>query len=195
MASLPFGCGAPSSPPFILSLQVAPGKRALDCAAEVRAIRMGAPFRRERPVHLIYALLLLCGFLAMPVAAADLYKSIMPNGKVVYGEKPEPGARQVEKLPAPPPKTGTTLVTPAEKKAVDTSVKQRVAGDEEWRRQLDSAYAQLKKAEEAREAGKEPLPGERLGTVGGGSRLTDYYWARQKKLEAAVESARKHVEE
>jgi len=138
---------------------------------------------------------LLSCFAAAAAAAQDLYKSTMPNGKVVYGEKPEPGAKHVEKLPPPPPKTGTTLVTPAEKKAIDQRVKQRAASDEASRQELESAYAQLKKAEEAREAGKEPLPGERLGTATGASRLTDEYWARQKTLEAAVEAARKRVEE
>ena len=62
-------------------------------------------------------------------------------------------------------------------------------------RRLQAAYEQLKKAEAAREAGKEPLPGERLGTATGASRLTDEYWARQKSLEAAVEAARKQVEQ
>lgn len=143
----------------------------------------------------IQALLLLSGFVAASAAAEDLYKSIMPNGKVVYGEKPEPGAKQVEKLPAPPPKTGTTLVTPAEKSAIDKRIQQRATQDAASRSQLESAYGQLKKAEEAREAGKEPLPGERLGTVGGGSRLTDDYWARQKQLEAAVEAARKRLDD
>jgi hypothetical protein len=51
----------------------------------------------------------------------------------------------------------------------------------------------LKKAEAARDAGKEPLPGERLGTATGASRLTDDYWTRQKSLEAAVEAARERV--
>ena len=34
-----------------------------------------------------------------------------------------------------------------------------------------------------------PLPGERLGLKGGGSRLTDEYHARQKALEAADRGA------
>jgi hypothetical protein len=101
----------------------------------------------------------------------------------------------VETVTPPPPKTGTTILTPAEKKGVDQRIQKRAAIAEAQRRELEAAYAQLKKAEAAREAGKEPLPGERLGTATGTSRLTDDYWTRQKSLEAAVEAARKRVEQ
>ena len=40
----------------------------------------------------------------------------------------------------------------------------------------------LRKMEAEREKVREPLEGERIGTVGGGGRLTDSYWERQKKL-------------
>lgn len=63
--------------------------------------------------------------------------------------------------------------------------------------ELDRAYDQfvaahlaLKKAEETRELGVEPQPGERIAT-----RLTDEYWARQKQLEDEVERARKRLDE
>jgi len=36
---------------------------------------------------------------------------------------------------------------------------------------------------------------ERSGTAGGGSRLSDEYWSRQKSLEAAVTEARKRLDE
>ena len=124
-----------------------------------------------------------------------LYKSTMPDGRVVYGEKPEPGARQVDKVVPPPAQTGNTVLTPAERQKLDQRLKQRSTQDEAQQRRLQAAYEQLKKAEAAREAGKEPLPGERLGTATGASRLTDEYWARQKSLEAAVEAARKQVEQ
>jgi len=146
-------------------------------------------------VKRISAFLLMSCLGVAGAAAQDLYKSTMPNGKVVYGEKPEPGAKQVEKLLPPPPQTGTSVLTPAEKKGIDQRVQQRAADETAWKRDLEAAYAQLKKAEAARESGKEPLPGERLGTATGASRLTDEYWTRQKSLEAALEAARKRVEE
>ena len=132
-------------------------------------------------------------FAASGSAAQTTYKSTMPDGKVIYGEKPEAGAKRVETIAPPPAKTGTTLLTPAEKKGVDQRLEKRAASAEAQRRELEAAYVQLKKAETARDAGKEPLPGERLGTATGASRLTDEYWQRQKGLEAAVEAARERV--
>jgi hypothetical protein len=132
--------------------------------------------------------LLLVGFDA--AAATPLYKSTMPDGKVVYSEKPVPGAKRVDTVEPPPPKTGTTTVTPAEK----ARAAQPVSGAA-VQQPVEAARNELKKAEAAWEAGKEPLPGERIGTAGGASRLTDAYHARQKTLEAAVEAARKRLAE
>jgi hypothetical protein len=148
------------------------------------------------PVVKRYSILVLSSLFAVSGAVAQtMYKSTMPDGKVVYGEKPEPGAKQVDTMAPPPPKTGTTVLTPAEKKGIDRRIEKRSATDDAQRRELEAAYEQLKKAEAARDAGKEPLPGERLGTATGASRLTDDYWTRQKSLEAAVEAARKRVEQ
>lgn len=55
--------------------------------------------------------------------------------------------------------------------------------------------ALLKRAEEAREAGKEPLPGERLGTKSGYSRLAPEYWERQKRLEDDVGRAKARLDD
>lgn len=68
--------------------------------------------------------------------------------------------------------------------------------------ELDRAYDEmlaaqtaLQQAEAALQLGVEPQPGERLGTVGGGSRLSDEYWERQKRLEEDVERGRKRLDE
>lgn len=125
-------------------------------------------------------------------AAQTLYKSTMPDGKIVYSEKPVPGAKRVDAIEAPPAKTGTTTVTPEEKARASglPRVAPQQAGGE-----LASARQALEKAEAARKAGEEPLPGERIGTAGGASRLTDAYFERQKGLESAVEAAKKRVQE
>ena len=44
--------------------------------------------------------------------APELYRSTMPNGDVLYGEVPAPGAKSVRKVQSPPGSTGTRLVTP-----------------------------------------------------------------------------------
>jgi len=67
---------------------------------------------------------------------------------------------------------------------------------------LDKAYEDarvecgaLKDAEARREQGREPLPGERRGTVAGTSRLTQKYFARQAMLEQELERARERCEQ
>ena len=131
---------------------------------------------------------------ASGASAQTMYKSTMPDGKVIYGEKPAPGAQRVETIASPPPKSGITIVTPADKTQVDKRIQQRSTIENAKQHELDEARRQLQQAEAALEAGKEPLPGERIGTAGGASRLTDAYWDRQKKLEQAVDSARARLD-
>ena len=127
--------------------------------------------------------------------AQVVYKSTMPDGKVIYTEKPVPGAARVDTIEPPPAKTGMSSLTPEEKARADEFAKKRAAAAATKGNDLDDARRQLKQAEAAREAGKEPLPGERTGTAGGGSRLNEAYQARQKTLDDAVEKARKQLDQ
>jgi hypothetical protein len=131
---------------------------------------------------------------AFGAAAQTIYKSTMPDGKVIYGEKPAPGAQKVETLEPPPATTGVTAVTP-EEQARARDARKPPANATARTREVEDARLKLQKAEAARDAGKEPLPGERIGRAGGGSRLSEEYFARQKSLEEAVDAARKRVEE
>ena len=128
--------------------------------------------------------------------AQAIFKSTMPDGRVVYGEKPMPGAARVETLEPVPPKAGIPGLTPEEKARAAQLERQRAAAGAAARqseRELDDARRELQQAEAARDAGKEPLAGERVGIAGGGSRLTDAYYARQKSLDDAVDTARKRL--
>jgi PAS domain-containing protein len=67
---------------------------------------------------------------------------------------------------------------------------------------LDAAVAEIKAAEQAlREAEErqrsavEPLPGERLGNVGGQSRLAPEYFDRQRTMADEVDAARARLNE
>jgi len=67
---------------------------------------------------------------------------------------------------------------------------------------LDAAVAEIKAAEQAlREAEErqrsavEPLPGERLGNVGGQSRLAPEYFERQRTMAGEVDAARARLNE
>jgi hypothetical protein len=48
-------------------------------------------------------------------AADPTYKSTMPNGRVVYSDSPQPGAKRVEKVATPAETTGVLIVNDAEK--------------------------------------------------------------------------------
>ncbi len=132
--------------------------------------------------------------LALRADAQVLYKSTLPDGRVVYGDKPDPAAVKSEPIKPDTAKIGVVPPTARETATLNELERARLkreAGESSTR----TAEEALKKAEAAREAGKEPLPGERLGTASGASRLTDDYWKRQKKLEEAVESARREAEQ
>ena len=75
------------------------------------------------------------------------------------------------------------------------------AAQQDRRSELDRAYDEilaarksLQEAEEWQRAGVEPLPGERLGIAGGGSRLGPDYFARQEQLEKDVQKARARLD-
>ena len=131
-------------------------------------------------------------------AAQTMYKSTMPDGRVVYSEKPAPGAARVDTIAPPPAQTGVTGLTPEEKQRAQQQAQQRAAAaasSAPSQKGVEEARKQLQQAEAARDAGKEPLLTERSGIAGGGSRLNEAYFARQKALEEAVNAARKRLTE
>jgi hypothetical protein len=138
------------------------------------------------------------GFIAavllQPAAAQTLYKSVMPDGSVVYGDKPAPGAAKVEEPKIDTSTKGIGGSTPREAEALQNLEKSR-GKREAAAANLQAAEAALRQAEAALAAGKEPLPGERIGTAGGASRLNDAYYARQKKLTETVQNAQRKVDE
>jgi hypothetical protein len=137
--------------------------------------------------------------LGTPCWAQAVYKSTMPDGRVIYSDAPIPGAKKVEQMAvtAPSPGGGAPAAgerAPGEAKALQQEEQQlraRMAERDAKQQRVRDAEKALRQAEEAKRNGEEPLPGERLGTAGGGSRLSDEYWERQKQLEQNVDLARK----
>ncbi len=138
--------------------------------------------------------LCLSALLSAHAAAQTLYKSVMPDGRVIYGDKPAPGAAKVEESKVDTSKKGIGVTTPREEEALKELEKSR-GKREAAGAKLQAAEEALRQAEAARAAGKEPLPGERIGTAGGASRLNDAYDARQKKLTEAVLNAQRNVDQ
>lgn len=125
----------------------------------------------------------------LPVAAQTMYRSTMPDGRVVLSDRPMPGARKVQEIEPPrgnvAPGQLPGVPSPAGPAARPDLREARAAAEAELR----EAQRAFDAAREAKDKGIEPLPGERLGLAGGGSRLSDEYWRRQKALEDAVAAA------
>lgn len=147
-------------------------------------------------VHLLIFVLWAAAPLAGPDAwARTVYKSVMPDGRVIYGEQPQPGARKVTRTDVDVGDTGVKPVAPGEVQSVRERARERSRALEDSLTALRIAEAELRAAEMEREAGIEPLPGERLGIVGPGSRLTEAYWERQQMLEERLARARQRLDE
>jgi hypothetical protein len=147
-------------------------------------------------VHILLAALALGTAVA---SAQTLYKSTLPDGKIVYGDKPAPGAVKVEETKPDTTKgvgPGTAAKNPVsrEAEALKRIEKERAQGPAATGGNVQAAEQALREAEAAKAAGAEPLPGERIGTAGGKSRLTEAYFERQKRLESAVDSARRNLD-
>ena len=132
------------------------------------------------------------GVAAAPALAQKMQKYITPDGKTVYSDHPIPGARLVGEVAPPPPvdpSAAAAARTRAQQasEAADAAAAKRAEGG--GTQQQQDAADTLAKAKERLEKGKEPLPGERTGTAGGGSRLNEQYWARQRANEQSVKDA------
>jgi hypothetical protein len=138
------------------------------------------------------------GLAAGSANAQKMQKYQTPDGKTVYSDRPVPGARLVDEVPPPPPvdpkaAAAGRAAAKQEGKAADAAAAGRAqraaAGSAE-----QEAAAALERAKQALERGREPLPGERLGTTSGKSRLSDEYFSRQRANEAAVAEAQARLD-
>jgi hypothetical protein len=94
--------------------------------------------------------------------AQYFYKSTMPDGKVIYGDVPTPGAVKVEKTRPDTSKQGISGATPKETETLRRMESERpnVGGSNQRAADIEAA---LKKMEAEREKAREPLEGERIG--------------------------------
>jgi hypothetical protein len=132
---------------------------------------------------------------AMHAQAQVMYKSTLPDGRIVYGDKPDPRAAKVEQI-TPDTSRGGIDGSPTQAETQRLQDLQRArAGREGAEENIRTAQKALEDAQAARAAGQEPIEGERIGTAGGASRLTDDYYARLRSLDAAVENARRNLQQ
>jgi hypothetical protein len=130
--------------------------------------------------------------------AQAVKKYITPDGKTVYSDTPVPGAKEVGEVKAPPkvaPADRSQAEAAAQRDAKDAqALDKRLEQRSVQQNRVAAAEAKLEEAKRTLAEGKEPLPGERKGTAGGASRLTDEYWQRQKANQQAVDNAQRALD-
>ena len=130
--------------------------------------------------------------------AEAIKKYVTPDGRVIYSDVPIEGAReagQVEPAPEVDPEARQRAEESARRGAERAAgVVQRSEQTKARQEKIRQAEQRLDNAKAALEDGKEPRPGERIGTAGGASRLTEAYFRRQAANKRAVEQARKELD-
>lgn len=134
--------------------------------------------------------------------ATTVYRQTLPDGSVVYTDKPAKGAKidhivTVEPLIKGNPRASSSGGKPAAfDETSSTPVKQVNTPPYPRRKTYDEANSEVIRAEmlledakKRQQAGIEPLPGERTGNVNGTSRLNEAYKARQARLAKDVADA------
>jgi hypothetical protein len=139
--------------------------------------------------------------------ATKAYRQVLPDGSILYSDKPVKGAKIAETIEVEPPSKHAPLAVDADRKpaarprphpvpvrkvAKVPPPDRRMTADEA-QSEVVRAEMQLEDAKRRQQAGAEPQPGERTGNAGGGSRLNEYYWQRQKELAQDVERAREEL--
>jgi len=145
----------------------------------------------------------ICLAIAPLVAFATIYKVRMPDGTILFTDSPPAGAKILEeRQPLPPPATTAPAPRATPPRAADKAVSAPGSGSAttQGAQAIDAAMAEVSEAEREfavakrrLETGREPLPGERLGTVSGRSRLSPEYERRIADLEREVAAAEARV--
>lgn len=141
-------------------------------------------------------LLLVLAFSATTAHAQGVFRSVMPDGKIVYGDKPAPGAKESKQVNLAPLNISTP--TQGSQGSPDAGAGAGAAAPGNNNAEVAAARQNLAEAQKALDAGREQREGDRIGVAKGGgasSRLSEGYLQRVKALEDAVAAAQKQLEE
>ena len=149
----------------------------------------------------------LAGVLALAAFAAQaqtIYKFVGKDGVVEYSStKPPEGTNILSEMEAQTLSREQQQVFERQRLAnaargakMDAEVAARIKHLNDTDAAIRAAHQRLQRAEQALQTGREPLPGERRGTVRPGySRLTEEYVQRIARLEQDVADARRKLDE
>lgn len=124
-----------------------------------------------------------------------MYRSVLPNGRVVYGDAPAPTARRSEAITVErhPPNAqdaeaaGRALALSRQQLMRDADA--RAARIRQLDNQVGDTYDELQRAQVLREQGREVQEGDRQGR-----RWSARYAQRQQSLDAAVQQVQRRLD-
>jgi hypothetical protein len=138
---------------------------------------------------------------AAPLIAfgATIYKVQLEDGSILFTDSPPPGSKILQERevqgtsrPAPPRSVAGTPTPPRAATGIppgSTVTPLKGPSIEAATAEVAAAERELAVARRKLELGREPLPGERLGLKGGGTRLSPEYESRVGELEKEVAAA------
>jgi hypothetical protein len=141
-------------------------------------------------------ILLLFACCAASAQTDPIYRSKMPDGRVVYGDKPAPGAVESREVDQSRQNIAVPQRPVAAPAPADPAAKKKAAAELGSEQRVTNAQKALDAAKAALEAGRELKEGDRIGVAKqGASRFSESYEERVKKLEDAVAAAQKALDE
>ena len=143
---------------------------------------------------------ILVGLTCVGAAAQDkIYKVRLPDGRILFTDRPPPGGVIVSEREAPPPAAPAAPPTAAQPGQAGTAKDQAAQADARLRERserFESAFAAMQTAERELEAarlaleqGRAPADGEMIATARGRVRPGPAYQERVAELEKAVAAA------
>ncbi len=141
--------------------------------------------------------------LAMQAAHADttVYKYTGPDGVTVYTQTlPENHPPEsvttitVKTLPVEQQRAAIRMLDAMEKKA-DAGIQEQHSKLLDADQQINKAIKNLQQAEANLQSGSVPTGADRIGKVGGGTRLKESYFLRVEQLQRAVDNAKLELEQ
>jgi hypothetical protein len=141
-------------------------------------------------------LLMVIAAAAFQVSAETAYRSVDEHGNVTFSDTPVSGAAQEEKvkIDAPAPSAASQQETRQREAELQKAASQAGATTSAGQADKKKAAGQnVQDAEKRLEDASQVGEGDRVGTAGGGSRLTPEYQERVREAEAEVDKARKQA--
>lgn len=154
---------------------------------------------RSQRLLAIMAIAMCLGAAATTANAQPVYRWKAADGTVTYSQDPpDAGARDVKRIDvktlSPEQVRAARRLLGADTRRANAAANAREQALAEADREVRAATSALTDAETALTSGREPLPGERLGTANGKTRLTQAYFDRLRGLENQVEGARRRLD-